>query len=266
MVPYTVVTGASRGLGRALARTFGEHGNNVLLVARNEERLKAAAARVATSARGRIEVLALDLASEGAIAKIDKKLDALNGYCDILINNAGLGYAGAFSGQDEDALRRLIAVNIDALSRLMRHFLPGMLTRGRGGILNVASLGGYVPGPHQAAYYASKAYVIALTEAVAAEVAGQGVRVCALAPGPIATGFHAAMGAEEAYYLKFMGLARAQTIARAAYREFYWGRTIIVPGLIPSLIAIALRFLPHPLSVPIVGWLLRPDRGDKDDA
>ena len=97
-------------------------------------------------------------------------------------------------------MRALVDLNVRALTRLTRHFLPGMRQRGRGGILNVASLGGYAPGPNQAAYYASKAYVLSLTEAIAAETAGEGVRVCALAPGPVDTAFHARMGAENAFY------------------------------------------------------------------
>ena len=118
---------------------------------------------------------------------------------------------------------RLLDLNVRALTALTRHFLDGMRVRGRGGILNVASLGGYTPGPYQAAYYASKAYVLSLTEAMAAETAGEGVRVCALAPGPVDTGFHARMGAEGAFYRYLLPPASAEAVARAGYRGFALG-------------------------------------------
>ncbi len=118
----------------------------------------------------------------------------------MLVNNAGIGLSGRFDDHSHEEIEALLALNVTALTRLMRHVLPQMRARGRGGVLNIASLGGYVPGPHQAVYYASKAYVISLSEAVASELAGTGVRVAVVAPGPVATGFHAAMGAENARY------------------------------------------------------------------
>ena len=119
--------------------------------------------------------------------------------------------AGRFDEQSPEALAQLVDLNVRALTALTRHFLAGMRVRGRGGILNLASLGGYAPGPNQAAYYASKAYVLSLQEAVAAETAGEGVRVCALAPGPVNTRFHARMGAEGALYRAL----RASRLARS---------------------------------------------------
>jgi short-subunit dehydrogenase len=133
-----------------------------------------------------------------------------------------------------------------------------MLARGRGGIINVASLGGYVPGPYQAAYYASKAYVLSLTEAMAAEHAGSGVRIAVLAPGPVDTRFHTAMGAESAPYRWMLPAARADKVAAATQRDFTLGRRVIVPGLLYMAGSLVLRVLPHLVSVPLMGKLLRP--------
>ena len=152
----------------------------------------------------------------------------------------------------------LIDLNVTALTRLMHHALPRMLARARGGILNVASLGGLVPGPYQAAYYASKAYVISLTEAVASEAAGRGVRFTALAPGPVDTGFHAAMGAEFSFYRQLILPLSPEGTANAAYRGYVLGCHLVVPGLINKVLALALRILPHTLLLPFVRWLLRP--------
>lgn len=261
--PFTVVTGASRGLGRALAGRFAAAGDNLLLVARGAEDLGRAAGELAPHSAGEIETLALDLVAPDAGSKLAERLKQLNGYADILVNNAGLGYSGRFARQSEVGLDRLIALDVRALSELMRRFLPDMLVRGRGGILNVASLAGFAPGPYQAAYYASKAYVIALTEAVAHEEAGKGVRICAFAPGPIATDFHADMGAEKAYYLRFMGLAGAERASAVGYYGFKLGLVTVVPIGIPFLAAVALRLLPHRISVPFIGWLLKPDRAER---
>jgi short-subunit dehydrogenase len=140
----------------------------------------------------------------------------------------------------------------------MRHYLPGMRLRGRGGLLNLASLGGYTPGPYQAAYYASKAYVISLTEAIAAETAGEGVRACALAPGPVDTAWHERAGAETALYRSLVPPASAASVARAGYLGYLLGLRVVVPGLLNPFLALALKLLPHRLMVPFIAWLLKP--------
>ena len=140
----------------------------------------------------------------------------------------------------------------------MRHFLPGMRARGRGGVLNLASLGGYVPGPYQAAYYASKAYVISLSEAVAAETAGEGVRISALAPGPVNTDFHRKMRSDTSFYRYLVPPTSADAVAAAGYHGFAFGWRVIVPGVLNPILALAMRLLPHRIVIPIVGWLLKP--------
>lgn len=257
--PATVITGASQGIGLALAQRFAEKGDVVVLVARHPGPLGEAAAAIKAGGADRVVIpLAVDVTDARAFDQIQATLAAHELYLDVLINNAGVGLGGDFRQHAASDLDRLVALNIAALTRMMRLALPDMTARGRGGILNVASLGGYVPGPYQAAYYASKAYVISLTEAVAAECAGSGVRIAVLAPGPVETTFHAAMGAERALYRLLLPSLTADAVAASARRDFMLGRRVIVPGLLNLLGAVVLRAMPHPISVPIMGWLLKP--------
>jgi len=255
-VPAVVVTGGSRGIGQALARRFAEAGCEVVIVARDEGALAAAAGEIQRATGVRVVPVPLDVTRADAPDRLDAALRAAGLYADVLVNNAGSGLAGPFADQRAQDLERLMALNIAATTRLMHHALPAMLARGRGGILNVASLGGLVPGPYQAAYYASKAYLVSLTEAVAHEIRGRGVRITALAPGPVGTAFHREMRAEDALYRILLPAVRAETVARSAFFGYRIGRTVIVPGLLPSLAALALKLLPHTLSVPLVGALL----------
>ena len=182
MHPFVVVTGASRGIGLELTREFAEHGHPVLMIARNSSELEAAATSLRSQGGPEILTLPLDLTGPLSAQRIETALAGRGAYADILVNNAGLGLGGPFSMQTLDELQSLIDLNISVLTQLSRYFLPGMLARGAGGILNVGSMAGYAPGPQQAAYYASKAYVISLTEALAREVAGQGVRIAMVNP------------------------------------------------------------------------------------
>src|SRR5215470_13820186 len=256
--PFTVVTGGSDGIGLALARRFAAAGNNLLLLARRPDPLEAAANGIRAASRVEVATAAVDVTAADAVAAIEAALQACGGYADILINSAGIGAAGPFADESPETLIRLVELNVRALTVLSRHFLPGMRVRGRGGILNLASLGSYTPGPQQAAYYASKAYVLSLSEAVAAETAGEGVRVCALAPGPVATRFHARMGAERAFYRALVPPASPDRMAAAAYRGFAFGWRVIIPGPFNPALALALRILPRRLGTAILGWLLKP--------
>ncbi len=264
--PMTVVTGGSRGIGLALARRFAKAGNDVALLARSSGPLLDAATGIARDFPVKALAVAIDITDASAPRTIDARLAEHGYYADILINCAGVGLAGPFVEHGEADVLHLIDLNVAALTRLMHHALPAMLARGRGGIINVASLGGLVPGPYQAAYYASKAYVISLTEAVASETAGQGVRLMALAPGPVNTGFHQAMGSEFSFYRQLILPLSPQGTANAAYRGYVLGCHVVVPGLINKVLALALRILPHTLLLPLVGWLLRTqqDRARND--
>lgn len=268
--PITVVTGGSRGIGLAIARRFAKAGHDVALVARHADALQAAAASLAREIPVTALAVPLDVTDAAAAQRIDAHLTANGFYLHTLINCAGVGLAGPFLSHSDDAIQRLLDVNVNALTRLMRHALPAMVARAEGGIVNVASLGGLVPGPNQAAYYASKAYVVSLTRAVATENTGSGVRITALAPGPIDTGFHQAMGAELSFYRQLVLALSADETARSAYRGYVLGQSLVVPGITAKLLQIALWIIPHAVLLPLVGWLLRrreerPWRGTDDN-
>lgn len=257
--PAVVITGGSRGIGLALARRFIEAGRETVLVARNAQGLSEAIARLKTETSIEATAIVCDVTQANAAEIIASGLRQAGLYLDVLVNNAGTGLAGPFLTHTPDNLSHLIAVNIDGLTRLTRAALPDMIARQRGGILNISSLGAYVPGPNQAAYYASKAYVLSLTEALASEASGQGVRVAAVVPGPVNTTFHRDMGAEASFYRLLLPSLTPERVARSAYLGFLMGRRVIVPGIFNNAMFVALRFLPHVLTVPIVSWLLRRD-------
>jgi short-subunit dehydrogenase len=257
LTPITVVTGGSRGIGFALAKRFAKAGHDVALIARHADAVQAAAASIAREQQVKALALPLDVTNPEAPRMIDAQLSANGFYLHTLINCAGVGLAGPFVDHTEDAIAAMLRINVDALTRLMRHALPAMLARGEGGIMNVASLGGLVPGPNQAAYYASKAYVVSVTRAVATENAGRGVRLMALAPGPVNTGFHRAMGADLSFYRQLVIALSPEQTARAAYCGYVLGLHLVVPGVTAKLLQIALWIIPHALMLPLVGWLLR---------
>lgn len=259
-MPYTAVTGGSRGIGFAIAYRFARQGHNILLVARDGVALEDAARNLRGGCPVGVATLSLDVARSDAVAVIEATLLALGGHAEVLVNNAGLGYCGDFADASGQELDDLIALNVSAPGRLMLGLLPGMRQRRSGGVVNVASLGGFVPGPYQAAYYASKAYLISLSEAVGAEVRGHGVRVMVVAPGPIATRFHAAMGADSAWYRRFLPQSTPESVARWAVLGYNLGVRVVVPGVLLHVAFAALRLLPHAITVPVMAMMLHPRR------
>lgn len=257
--PAVIVTGGSEGIGRALADEFARKGHVLLLVARSRDRLEQAASELRRDFGAEAHIAAIDLSAPDAVARLDAALDAAGLYADYLVNNAGIGFGGAFAEQDAAKLSRLVSLNVAALTGLTRRYLPDMLERARGGVLNLASLGGLLPGPYQAAYYASKAYVVSFTEALAYENAGRGLRISAAVPGPVATRFHEKMGVTNANYLKLQTVPNPQAVARVIYSGFMGRRTLIAPGVLPTLNFVALRLIPIPhfILVPFIGWFLK---------
>lgn len=255
--PVVVITGASEGIGRALADEFAKGGHGLLLVARNNEALEAAAEVLRRDFRVPVHVAAIDLTTPDAVARVEAALSVAGLYADYLVNNAAFGMGGAFAEQDAARLDQLVSLNVGALTALTRRYLPDMLRRGRGGVLNIASLGGLLPGPYQAAYYASKAYVVSLTEALAYENAGRGVRISAATPGPVATRFHAKMGVGNANYLKLQRIMNPESVARVVYSGFMGRRTLISPGIMATFNFYAVGLIPHFILVPFIGWFLR---------
>ncbi len=258
--PVTVITGGSEGIGFALATQFTRHGSGLLLVARSEARLAEAQGKLVGAEGAPVHFLALDVSRPDAALILDGELARLGAYCDVLVNCAGIGGSGPLAAEDPARVSALVELNVAALTRLTRHFLPGMLVRGEGGVINLASVGSYGPGPNQAAYYASKAYVLSLTEAIAHETAGHGVRICALAPGPVRTRFHARMGAQHAFYRMFSPPIPPALVGWLGYWGYTLGLRVVWPGLATPFAALAMRLLPHRILMPIVATLLKPRR------
>jgi short-subunit dehydrogenase len=241
-VPTALVTGASGGIGLEIARVLAAD-HDVVLVARSAGRLDAIAAEL-----GGARVLALDLAAPGAVERV---VDAVADV-DVLVNNAGVGDYSLFAEADPAKLDTLIALNIGALTQLTRAYLPGMLARRSGRILNVASTASFQPGPLMAVYYATKAYVLSLSEALTEETRGTGVTVTALCPGPTESGFQAGAAMEESRLVSGRKLPTSASVAAYGVAAMRKGDAIAVPGLMNKVFAASIRFTPRPVVRRVV--------------
>jgi short-subunit dehydrogenase len=259
LAPATVVTGASEGLGFALARLIAREGRTIVLLARSIDVLSDAEEALRTAyPRSSIIAEPLDVGEKEAPAKLDALLARHKLYLDVLVNNAGIGLGGNFTDLDQDKLDELVETNVAAVTRLTRHYLPAMRARARGGIMNLASLAAFTPGPWQAPYFASKAYVLSLTAAIGGECAGEGVRVCAIACGPIETRIHRKMNTGNTFYRALLPSSSADRMARLAWRSYRMGRRVVVPGIVNSFLAWSARAMPFELLLPLVSWLMKP--------
>jgi short-subunit dehydrogenase len=246
-----LVTGASGGIGEELARLFAADGHDLVLVARSRDKLVRLAEELHEKHGVAARVLAADLARPEAPREIFEELSADGVQVDALVNNAGFGTYGLFAETDLQSELELLQVNIVALTHLSKLFLPGMLARRRGYLMNVASTAAFQPGPLMAVYYASKAYVLSLSEALANECEGTGVRVSALCPGPTETGFVAAAGMGDSKLFD-RAVMDARTVAEAGYRGLLAGKTIVIPGLRNNLLARSIGFFPRHLVTRVV--------------
>ena len=257
-----LVTGASSGLGAEFARQLARRGSNLILVARSTDRLRALAAEIEQTRPVRVEVLPADLADRSAVAAV---AEHVRGRVHLLVNNAGLGTYGPFVDTDRDYEQ--ILVNNAALVALTRALLPDMLDRHAGGVLNVASTIAFQPGPYQAVYAATKAFVLSFTEALRVETRASGVRVLALCPGPVQTGFLTALGDDRAAHTAiYSRLDRADRVVTAGLRALDRDRGIAIPGTRNTLLAWGPRFTPRAVTARISGRLLRPATSDPSRA
>jgi short-subunit dehydrogenase len=247
MVNETVlITGASSGIGFEMAKLFAADLSDVILVARNARLLTEHAEFLTQRFGVRTHVLAKDLGQPTAPQEIFDELSQAKVPVDVLVNNAGFGARGPVAQLDIVRQLEMVQVNVSALTALSRLFLPGMLARKRGGILNVGSTAGFQPGPYMTVYYATKAYVQSFSEGLHMEVKGTGVNVSCLAPGPTATGFAdaASMGNSRLFRL---GTMSAAAVAKAGFNGFRKGKAIIVPGLRNKASVSSVRFAPRGL-------------------
>lgn len=246
-----LITGASSGIGLELAKLFARDGYDLVLVARRREKLQTLGAELGRQHGIKSRAIAADLADPAAPAEIFRQLAAASVAVDILVNNAGFGELGTFATIDVEVERRMIEVNVSALTVLTKLFLDGMLARGRGRILNVASTAGFAPGPLMAVYYATKSYVISLSEALAEELRGSGVSVTVLCPGPTITEFQSVAHMESTRLFKMPGVMNAESVARAGYAGLMRGKRMVVPGLINQVLPLVIRFSPRAMVVRV---------------
>jgi short-subunit dehydrogenase len=250
-----LITGASAGLGRDFARLFAADGHDVVLVARRRDKLEELAVELERDGDGiRAHVLPADLTDRTAPVQIFDHLQANGIEVEFLVNNAGFGSIGRFAELDTGRELDMVTVNIGALTHLTRLFLPGMIARGRGRILNVGSTAGFQAGPYMATYYATKAYVNHFSEALAHEVAGTGVTVTVSCPGPTATEFAAVAGTDTAK-LMASAVASSEEVASEAYRAMMQGKRMIVHGAKNRFLVQVLRVSPRRLVHSIAAKL-----------
>lgn len=247
-----LITGASGGIGEEIARILAQRGYDLVLVARSQDKLQALADELAAQHRVQARALAADLADPQAPARLAARLADQGLSIDLLVNNAGFASYGPFAELDLDHELRLLQVNIVALSHLTRLLLPGMVARRRGHILNVASTAAFMPGPLMANYYASKAFVLSLSEALNNELAGSGVSVTALCPGPTSTGFQARAQMEQSRLVSGRAIMDAATVARAGVDGLLRGQPVVIPGLMNRIQTLLPRLLPRALVPGIV--------------
>jgi short-subunit dehydrogenase len=247
-----LITGASGGIGLELARLFAAGGYDLVLVARSAGKLEELAGelrRHGVAARA----LAKDLAKPESPEEVFQELEAAGVAVDVLVNNAGFATYGPFAEIELGRELEELQLNVVTLTHLTKKFLPGMLVRRQGGILNLASTAGFQPGPLMAVYYATKAYVISFSEALAEELSGTGVTVSVLCPGPTATGFQRRAGMEASkLFSGMLQVADAAAVARAGYEGFRAGKRIVIPGLLNKVAVQSIRVSPRALATKVV--------------
>lgn len=252
-----LVTGASLGIGRDLARTAAQDGCDVILVARSKDKLETLAAELEKAHGGRAHVIDEDLGDREAPARIEARVKALGAHVDDLVNNAGFGSNGAFMELPLERELEMVQVNISALVALCHRFGGAMRARGRGRILNIASTAAFQGGPFMATYYATKAFVLSFSEALAVELAGTGVTVTCFCPGPVATEFARTAGNDESKLFKQGGAASADEVARAAWAAMKARKVIAIHGPKNWIGAVSTRFVPRSWPRGIAGSLNR---------
>ncbi len=255
--PETVlITGASSGIGLEFARVFAAEGAQLVLVARSGEKLRQLAEELRARHGTRSEVVIADLQRPEAPREIEAALTQAGLAVDVLVNNAGFGDRGHVADLPLERQLAMVQVNVVALTELTRRLLPGMISRRRGGILNVASTAAFQPGPNMAVYYATKAFVLFFSEGLYEELAGTGVTSTCLCPGATATGFATEAKMESALLFR-LGAMDAAEVARAGVRAFRKRRAVLITGLKNKLGALGARFSPRALVRKMTYALMR---------
>lgn len=252
-----LVTGASGGIGQAIAEQFARNGTDLVISARSAAQLESIAATWRQQYGISVTVLPADLSQVGAARALASSVLEQGIAIDYLVNNAGFGNFGLFAQTDLDHEIAMMRLNMESLTILSKRFLPGIIAR-KGKIMNVASTAAFQPGPYMAVYYATKAYVLSFSEALAAELEGTGVTVTALCPGPTASGFQDKAALHDSALVKGKRLPSANQVAISGYRAMHQGQRVHIPGIMNWLMAQSIRFTPRRLVTSLVKQLTRP--------
>jgi len=254
--PVALITGGSSGIGLELAREFARHDHALVLVARDEKALKQAAASIEDETGAKVSTHALDLTQDTAVDELFKGLAATR--VDVLVNNASIGDYGPFAESAPERLMAMLQLNILSLTQLTHHFLPPMVDRGSGRILNVASLVGYFSGgPNWITYVASKVYVLSFTRGLAAELRGTGVTATALSPGASTTNFVTDARVADTRTSRWLPRVSIPRVASAAYRATMAGHTTVIPGGINKVLAFLGELQPRSITMAVFAFLSR---------
>ncbi|MDE2286169.1 MAG: SDR family oxidoreductase [Hyphomicrobiales bacterium] len=257
MNPAIVVTGASSGIGRELARVAAREGAAMVLIGLSQANLDDLASELSAGGT-QARAWSIDLSNRDAGQQIEGKLAEAGFYCDVLVNCAGFGVFGPAAETDPAQHLKLLDVNVRALTELTLRFLPGMLARKRGGVINVGSITSSAPGPRMSTYFASKAYVGSFSAALAAEVRGTGVTVTCLCPGVVRTAFFDRCRVGKTWLFKLAPRGNAPAIAEAGWRGFRAGKRLVVPRLIDRIIIAGAALLPKSVVLWLVTALMTP--------
>jgi short-subunit dehydrogenase len=251
-----LITGASSGIGAELARVFAERGYGLALAARRAERLEAIADELRARHRVETQVLVFDLEDPASPTALFEELERRGIRLHTLVNNAGFGLRGRFATLPYDQQMAMVELNVVALTKLCRLALPGLIERGRGGILNVASTAAFQAGPNMAVYYATKAFVLSLSEALHEEAKPHGVTVTALCPGPTPTEFSARASLQMTRLMKLKAMTlSAEEVARAGVEGYEAGKAVVIPGWANRIGALGAQLGPRALARKIAGRL-----------
>lgn len=247
-----LITGATSGIGLELAKVHASKGGDLVLVARNKQKLEAIKKEFEENYHVEVLIIDVDLSRKDAAQEVYNETSSYQIPIDILINNAGFGDYGLFAETDWFKEYEMISVNVIALTQLTKLYAQDMIANGGGKIMNVASIAAFSPGPKMAIYYATKSYVLSFSEAIANEMADQGVTVTTLCPGPTETGFEKAASLEESGLFKKQKIATSRSVAEFGYKEMMKGTVIAIPGCMNWLMTKLLLLIPRGLVVKAV--------------
>jgi len=250
-----LITGASSGIGRDLARVFARHGHHLILTARRQEKLKTLAEEITREFPVTVDILVADLEQPAAAGELVAEIERRGLFVETLVNNAGFNVYGRFAAIDREKVMAMARLNMLAVTELTHRLLPAMIASGNGRVLNIASTGGFTPGPNSAVYCATKAYVLNFSEALAQELKKTGVKVTAVCPGATRSEFAQRGGMEDLRLFRGPVLD-SHFVAETAYRAQRRGRSKVVVGLSNKLMIGSLRFIPRSIGTRVAGWLL----------